>query len=154
MTDMDTKEATVRLDGHPGVEYAVTIVDNFDGTWGLKRVTATAIAGTLTDWNIQRPSAGRLIHNVLHGRDLLAARDDSEPRREFDCLPAFLAGALCRAGITTMATVAEMTDEDILALPWVGPTYLAVIREKVELWRAQVVQVDRESTPAVAPQME
>ncbi|WP_156161945.1 hypothetical protein [Nocardia vulneris] len=138
MTDMETQEATVRLDGHPNVEYAVTVVKQGSGEWQLLKVTTSGVNSWLTDWDF-RPSATRLIHNTVYGCDLLQAHDGSEPQGEFDWMDASISNRLHFGGISTMATLAQKTDDEILEIRGIGRRKLAALHKGIDEWKARLL---------------
>ncbi|WP_405165581.1 hypothetical protein OG203_11065 [Nocardia sp. NBC_01499] len=135
------KCATFELDGHPGIEYEATIVEKTSGVWKLVDMRISSRDGVLIDWNF-KPSVERLIHNARHGCDLLPSAGEFEPKGEFDWMTETTANRLRRHGIRTMATLAEMSDDDLLSLNWIGPQRLTLIRRGIEAWKAKLPQTD------------
>ncbi|WP_280454174.1 hypothetical protein [Nocardia brasiliensis] len=145
--DVETMSATIELDDHPGVEYSVTIARQPHGGWVLSRVTIESSSGLLTGWDHQ-PSAQRLVYNVLYGTDMLSAGGGEAPRDEFDWIPEVTRNLLRRNGISTMATLADMTDDQLLEFPGLGSVRVKRLRKGITMWRARCSKQMRDACPS------
>lgn len=144
--NFESKSATIELDDHTGVEYSVTIVRPPEDDWVLSRVTIASSDGVLSGWDLQ-PSAARLIFNVLHGTDMMCSASGGAPDHEFDWIPVGTRNALHRNGIHTMATLADMTDAQLLNFRNMGPARIRRLRQGIALWNEQLA---RQSSPILA----
>ncbi|MGW0252509.1 hypothetical protein ACWDYH_38380 [Nocardia goodfellowii] len=135
-----TKSATVELEDHPGIEYAVTIIQRPSETWALSRVAITASENHIVTVRDLRPSVERLVYNVLYGTDMMRRKNGEPPQQEFDWMDEAPKNLLLRNGIRTMAMLADMTDEQLLKFENMGPIRVRKLRAGITTWQAQCAQ--------------
>ncbi|PXX53962.1 hypothetical protein DFR70_12683 [Nocardia tenerifensis] len=72
--------------------------------------------------------AAATIKKALHERDIAA------PAHEFDWMPPYTKNTLLRNGIRHMVDLAQKTDKQLLAIPGLGWTRVAELREGITKW--------------------